>query len=131
MILFFSVIEFLIPTLISVWFAIAAIIMVPLAIFINDLYIEFPIFIFISIILILFTRPYYKKYLNKNKESFNASMVGESVKILKLNFVQDSNFFYDVKFKGSVWTAISSEKFLKDDVATIVEFRGNKILIKK
>lgn len=131
LVLIFSLIEIFIPSLVSVWFAIAAGLTIPMALIFTSFAVEFPFFVFVSIILILFTRPYAKKYLDKNKENFSSSRVGSSVKILKLNYSQNSTYFYDVKFKGSVWTGVSSEEFKKDDVATIVEFQGNKIVIKK
>ncbi|MBS9775745.1 MAG: NfeD family protein [Fusobacterium sp.] len=131
LVLVFSVIEIVIPSLVSVWFAIASGLTIPIALIFINFRIEFPFFVLCSIFLILFTRPYAKKYLDKNKEDFSSSMVGSSVKILKFNFTENSTYFYDVKFKGSVWTAISSDEFSKDDVATIVEFQGNKIVIKK
>ncbi len=130
-VLVFSVIEIVIPSLVSIWFAIAAGLTIPIALIFENLYVEFPFFVLISIFLIVFTRPYAKKFLNRNKENFDSSMIGKSITVLKFNFFQNSTFFYDVKFKGSVWTGISSEKFSKDDTATIVGFEGNKIMIKK
>lgn len=131
LVLAFSVIEIVIPSLVSIWFAVSAGITILVSLIFNDFRVEFPFFVLCSILLILFTRPYTKKFLHQNKEGFNSSMVGNSVKILKFNFSENSNNFYDVKFKGSVWTAISTEEFSKDDVATIVRFQGNKIIIKK
>ncbi len=130
-VLVFSVIEIVIPNLVSIWFAIAAVLTIPIALIFENFYLEFPFFVLISIFLIVFTRPYTKKFLNRNKENFDSSMIGNSITILKFNFSQNSTFFYDVKFKGSVWTGISSEKFSEDDTATIVGFEGNKIIIKK
>ncbi len=131
LILIFSIIEFIIPSLVSIWFAIAAGLTVLIALIFNNFYVEFPFFVISSIFLILFTRPYTQKYLHKNKENYNSSLVGSSVTILKFNFYQDSTYFYDVKFKGSVWTGISHEKLETNETATIIEFKGNKILIKK
>ncbi len=127
----FVVIEIFIPTLITIWFAIAAAITVIVAFFFKNLNVEILVFTIFSIFFILFTRPYAKKFLAKNKENFNSSMAGNKVSIEKVIDSNANEKIYEVRFKGSIWTAISSEVFTKNDTAIISEFKGNKIVIKK
>ncbi|MDO4689869.1 MAG: NfeD family protein [Fusobacterium sp.] len=127
----FVILEILIPTLITIWFAIAAIFTVIVAFAFKNLNFEILTFTILSIFFMLFTRPYAKKYLSKNKENFDASMVGTKVSIEKVVDTSHREKIYEVKFKGSIWTAISSDTFSKNDIVIIDEFKGNKIIIKK
>lgn len=127
----FVVLEIFIPALVTIWFAISAFLTIGVAYFCSNQNIEILFFTVLSILFIVFTRPYAKKYLSKNKENFDSSMVGTKVNIEKVIDASASEKIYEVKFKGAIWTAISSDIFMPNDNAIISEFKGNKIIIKK
>lgn len=129
----FSILEIFIPALITIWFAISAALTVIVAFLFQNIEIEVFFFVMLSIILLLFTRPYSKKFfLKNNKENYDSSMIGMEVIITKKDEKSIKNEkLYTVKFKGVEWSAISKDDFEIDDKAYIEKFKGNKIFIKK
>ena len=120
----FAIGEILIPGVVSVWLAIAALIMMPISLFVKSLEIQAIIFCVLSLIFIAFFRKIFKFYLN-GKESLGT----EKVKIVKLTSVENDNYIYDVRFKGGIWTAIANLELKPGDIANIVKFEGNKIIL--
>ena len=51
--------------------------------------------------------------------------------IKKVVDVSKEEKIYDVRYKGSIWTALSTEIFEIGDIPIISGFKGNKIIIKK
>ena len=128
----FALLEIIIPGLITIWLALAALIITIFAGFINNVYIETFIFSILSFVFVLFTRPVLNNYLKKRKKTgFNASMVGTEIKIEKIINTDKSRKEYEVKFKGSIWDAISEDFFKVGDIAVIKDFKGNKIVLAK
>ncbi len=121
---FFFILELLIPSLVSIWFAISSIILMFISLIIKNIQIQILIFSIISIILILTTKLWIKKDKTNNKISSN---VGDEVKIL--NIINNNE--YEIKYKGAIWTAISNEEFNKNEIAIIKEYKGNKIIIER
>lgn len=120
----FAIGEIIIPGLVSVWLAFAALIMVFLSLFIKSVEIQVIIFCVLSLIFIIFFRKIFKGYM-KGKESLNA----EKVKIVNLTSIEDGKYIYDVRFKGGIWTGISNVELKVGDIAKIGSFEGNKIII--
>lgn len=121
--------EVLIPGLITIWMAIAAFVVMIFSYFLIDVLLEWFLFSFISLILILYTRPIVKRIFFNKKNNFDSSMVGSEVIITKfINKIGDI-YEYEVRFKGSIWTAVSSNEYSVNDVLKIKSFQGNKILL--
>ncbi|WP_427169344.1 NfeD family protein [Fusobacterium nucleatum] len=127
----FSVIEFIGPALVSVWFAFAAAITIFVSLMFDNLKVELPFFIVISVLAIIFIRPLAKKILSKNKDNFDAEIIDTSIVIKKIIDVSKDEKIYDVSYKGSIWTALSTDIFEVGDIPIISAFKGNKIIIKK
>lgn len=122
----FSVVEIIIPTLITIWFAIASLLMILVSIFIKDILIEIVIFLIISFILLISTRNFSKKFLKKNQ--FSSDMIGDVVVVT--NKITD--FDYEVRFKATIWTAVSNDEIFEvGDNVSILDFSGNKIILGK
>ena len=127
----FSVIEFIGPALVSVWFAFAAAITIFVSLAFDNLKVELTFFTIISVLAIIFLRPFAKKILSKKKDNFNAEKIDTCIKIKKIVDISKEEKVYDVSYKGSIWTALSNEIFEVGDIPIILGFRGNKIIIKK
>ncbi|WP_314347907.1 NfeD family protein [Fusobacterium massiliense] len=127
----FTIIEFTAPALVTVWFAIASALTIPVSFFTNDPKIDIIFFTIISVLSILFIRPYAKKCLNRNHLNSDATIIDTAVIITKIIDVKSKEKTYEVRYKSSIWTAISSDVFELDDSARIVSFKGNKIIINK
>lgn len=127
----FSVIEFMGPALVSVWFAFAAAITIFVSLAFDNLKVEITFFTIISILAIIFIRPFAKKILSKKKDNFDAEIIDTSIVIKKVVNTNKEEKVYDVSYKGSIWTALSNEIFEVGDIPVISSFKGNKIIIKK
>ena len=127
----FSVIEFMGPALVSVWFAFAAAITIFVSLAFDNLKVEITFFAVISVLAIIFIRPFAKRILSKSKDNFDAEAIDTSIVIKKVVDTNKEEKVYDVSYKGSIWTALSNEIFEVGDIPVISSFKGNKIIIKK
>ena len=128
----FAVLEIIIPGLVTIWLALAALVVTVFAGLINNAYIEFFIFAVLSLIFILFTRPVLQNYLKKKiKHDFNSNMTGSEIKREKVVNADKAKKEYEVKFKGSIWTGTSEEFFKVGDMVRIKSFEGNKIVLER
>ena len=127
----FTVIEFIIPALVTVWFAFAAAMTIFISLAFDNLKVEITFFTIVSVLAIIFIRPLAKKILSKNKDNFDAEAIDTSIIVKRIIDVSKEEKIYDVSYKGSIWTALSNEIFEVGDVPIITGFKGNKIIIKK
>ena len=127
----FTVIEFIIPALVTVWFAFAAAMTIFISLAFDNLKVEITFFTIVSILAIIFIRPLAKKILSKNKDNFDAEAIDTSIIVKRIIDVSKEEKIYDVSYKGSIWTALSNEIFEVGDIPIITGFKGNKIIIKK
>ena len=127
----FTVIEFAIPSLVTIWFAIGAVATVFISLIVDNQNIEIVCFTLISIVALLFIRPYAKKAFSKRKENFDAAAIDTDIIVEKIIDTSKEEKIYDVKYKGSVWTGLSKEIFEVGDRANIKSFKGNKIILTK
>ena len=127
----FTVIEFIIPALVTVWFAFAAAMTIFISLAFDNLKVEITFFTIVSVLAIIFIRPLAKKILSKNKDNFDAEAIDTSIIVKRIVDVTKEEKIYDVSYKGSIWTALSNEIFEVGDIPIITGFKGNKIIIKK
>ena len=127
----FTVIEFIIPALVTVWFAFAAAMTIFISLAFDNLKVEITFFTIVSVLAIIFIRPLAKKILSKNKDNFDAEAIDTSIIVKRIVDVSKEEKIYDVSYKGSIWTALSNEIFEVGDIPIITGFKGNKIIIKK
>lgn len=127
-----AILEIIIPGLVTIWFALSALIVMFLSNFIGDSLIQFLIFAVLSIIFLIFTRPVLRKYIDlQRKTNFDSSMKGMDVKVERVVDARKAEKEYEVKFKGSIWTGVSEEMLSSGEVVKIKGFRGNKIILEK
>ena len=122
----FSIIEIAFPALVSIWFAIAAMILTIIAGRINNLLYEFYIFIGLSLALLIFKKPLVKKLLKKRNPIENR-IYGQKVKIMKVV----NHDLYEVKLDGKHWKAICNEELKVGDYGIVREISGNKLILEK
>ncbi|MBC5787859.1 MULTISPECIES: NfeD family protein [Clostridiaceae] len=102
----FAIIEALTPQLVSIWFALGSLVAFVAAIFGLPLWLQIVIFILISILALLATRPLAKRLLNKKIEPTNADrLIGKIGYILEPvdNFKEQGR----VQIDGQDWSARS------------------------
>lgn len=118
-----SVIEILTINLVTLWFALSALIVFLLNLIFGKLESSYLIFSILSMLFLILLKPIFKKYfLNINKTRIGD--VGTEVIIVKIE-----NDEYVVKYKGGEWQALSKNKYEVGEKVKIISFEGNKIII--
>ena len=118
-----SVIEILTINLVTIWFALSALIVFLLNLIFGKLESSSIIFSALSMLFLILLKPIFKKYfLNINKTRIGD--VGTEVIIVKIE-----NDEYVVKYKGGEWMALSKNKYEVGEKVKIISFEGNKIII--
>ena len=132
----FITVELLTTDLVAVWFAVAALVLGVVAGVVPSLHVAWQIFIFVvlSALLVLATRPLVKKLLkrNKNTETNLELVLGHTA--LVVEEIDNDLERGAVKINGLVWTARSEngEIITQDALVTVKAIQGNKaIVIKK
>ena len=71
----FTIIEFAIPALVTVWFAFAAALTVFVSLITDSMKVEITFFTVVSLLSLIFLRPYARAILSKNKDNFDAEKI--------------------------------------------------------
>ncbi len=120
-----AILEIIIPGLVTIWFACAGLVLVLISEMIKNSTVEFFIFAVTALLLVIFTRPALKRWIEVRKKAYE----GEGSETVIENITEDGK--YEVRFKGILWTAISPYIFVKGEKVIIDGFEGNKIILKK
>ena len=127
------VVEALVPGLVSIWFVPAALIAIALDFFNVSESIQIIAFLVISLMLIVFSKTIWKKYISKNKiEPTNSdALIGQSAVVTKR--VDNINSVGEVKINGQYWSARSEtgENIEEGTVVTVTSIAGVKLICKK
>lgn len=127
------VIEVITLGLSTIWFAGGALASFIAALAGANVAVQVVLFLAVSIILLLFTRPVVMKYLNRNKTATNAdSLIGEQAVVTQtINNLMSRG---EVFINGMAWTARSSredEVIEKDTVVRILRIDGVKLIVER
>lgn len=127
------VLEIITPQMVSIWFALGALVSFFVALAgVEQLWIQIVVFVAVSAVAVVVTRPLVKKMINKNSEPTNADMVIGQTGIVteKIDNLAPSGL---VKVAGSVWTARSADDSVieENEKVIIKEIRGVKLLVIK
>ena len=120
-----AILEIIIPGLVTIWFACASLVLVLISEMVKNSTVEFFIFAITSLLLVIFTRPALKRWIEVKKKAYE----GEGSETVIENITEDGK--YEVRFKGILWTAISPYIFVKGEKVIIDGFKGNKIILRK
>lgn len=107
-IILFGAAEAVTAQLVSIWFVVGAIASLISAIFGASIPIQIVIFIAVTILALVITRPLVKKYINPKKEYTNADKVIGQTGIVAED-IDNIKATGQVKVDGKVWTARSAD----------------------
>lgn len=128
----FVVAECLTVGLVSIWFAGGALVAMILAAAGVGTVTQIAVFLAVSAVLLILTRPIAVKYFNSRKEKTNAdAVIGTVAKVTETidNYNQTGAAFAD----GKEWTARSTEdlvKIEKDALVVVEAIEGVKLMVK-
>ena len=117
----------------TIWFAIGALAAAGVNTLGADLIIQIIVFLAVSVILMIFTRPWAARHLNQNRLKTNyESKIGEIIKITERvdNLKQTGKRIVD----GQEWTVRSqnnNEILEKDELAKVIAVSGVKLIVEK
>ena len=126
----FALVEAVTPQLISIWFAGGAIVAFVTSLFRIPMYAQLIIFVSVSVVLLILTRPFVKKMLKVEPEAMNSD-----AKIGRIGIVTEDidniKSIGTVKLDGLEWSAKSANDtlILKDTQVKIVAIEGVKLVV--
>ncbi|WP_068268159.1 NfeD family protein [Caviibacter abscessus] len=121
----FLIIEVIIPGLISIWMALASFILLFISFILKDTNIQILIFLTLTCIFIFITRPLVMKKIKSSVEE------NINIKIIAVVNTETEIKEYNIRYKGTIWTAISNDVFEVGDIIKIKSFTGNKVNIER
>ena len=127
------VLEIVTTQIVSIWFAAGALAaLIATLAGVSNVWLQLLIFVIVSAVALIVTRPLVKKLINKQAEPTNADMVLGKTGIVteKIDNLAPSGL---VKVNGSVWTARSADGSVieQDERVIIKEISGVKLLVIK
>lgn len=116
------------------WLGIAALVVCLLSLFIHNLFVQMAIFLVLSAILLLLTRPFVEKFVIKKDEKVitNAySIIGQKAKVTK--GMDPITKLGQIKIGTETWTAKTSNDILlqEGDIVKVDAIDGVKAIISK
>lgn len=128
------IIESISQDLIAIWFGLGAVISLILSAFPSiPWYIEVVVFAFVSLLVMILTRPLAKRLLLHVTKSTNVDdFVGKKVKVIspisefKNGEVKINDIIYHASLQDNV-----TEEIPVGEIVEIIELRGNKVIVKK
>lgn len=130
-IILFGIAEAFTAQLVSIWFLIGAIAALISAICGANLIIQIIVFIAVSILALVITRPLVKKYINPKKEYTNADRVIGQIGIV-VEDINNVNATGQVKADGKIWTARSIDNSIISANSEVIidKIDGVKLIVK-
>ena len=132
LIIIFAVVEIITVGLTSIWFAGGAVVALLVdAAGLGPVW-QFAAFVVVSVILLVFTRPWAVKYLNPHKTRTNyEDAIGKTVRVtMKIDNIEETG---TAVLNGQEWTARSNDDAVTieaDTTAEVVAISGVKLIVK-
>lgn len=123
-------IELATVNLISIWFAIGAVVAFIISFFTDSILVQLLVFVVVSIIALFITLPLVKKVRNKGKTipTNLDRVIGKKAEVVK---AIRPNHYGEVEVFGNVWTAISDDVFQIGDKVIVDRIDGVKLIVRK
>ena len=121
-------IEICTVNLVSIWFAIGALVSFFVAMITDNVLIQLVAFIVVSFVSLLITKPIVKK-MKSNKVATNLDRVIGMDAVVTEDILKHE--VGEVKVDGKKWSAISKEEFKKGDIVSVKKIEGVKLIVTK
>lgn len=123
------ILEFITVGLVSIWFAIGALSAMILSLFVESILLQFIVFIVVSIIALILTKPLLKKFKSVGFEPTNSDRVlGKTAEVTK-EITPDS--YGEVSVFGTTWMAACNKKIAVGSKVVVEKIDGAKLIVKK
>lgn len=126
------IVEALTAGLVSIWLAGGALAAAATGLATDNFFIQLVVFVIVSLILLVLTRPLAHHFLNRKTEATNVeAMIGQKAVITK---AVTSLEFGEARMKGMDWTvalAPGAEELREGDTAVVEAVEGVKLIVRK
>ena len=126
----FILFEIITLGLTTIWFASGALIALIASLLGADVIVQIIIFIVVSVLLLIFTRPYAKKFINDKTTKTNVDdLIGKTGKVTET--IDNINSTGLVYINGLYWLARSANDLViyEDEIVTIIRIEGVKLIV--
>lgn len=127
------VIEIITLGLTTIWFAAGSLVAFLLSLFHVPLPIQIIVFLVVSVILFVLTRPIAMKYFNKDREKTNInSVIGKCALVIEK--IDNLHATGKVELDGMEWSARATKDtdiYQNGDFVQIIDVKGVKLIVKK
>ncbi len=123
------VIELVTVNLVTIWFAIGAVAAIIATIFTDSVLIQSIVFVVVSVIALLITKPLIKKFKGFEVEPTNSDRV--IGKIGEVTQKIGKNKYGEVKVYGNTWTASSKQVINVGERVKVLSIDGVKLVVEK
>jgi membrane protein implicated in regulation of membrane protease activity len=120
-------IELVTSDLVSIWFSLAAIPPFILALLEASILAQSIVFLVVSFVLIVFTRPYVYKYFKTNEIKTNVDAMVGAIGTVTQDITPLENG--RVKYKSQDWSAASKEVIKAGSQVRVLDIEGNKLIV--
>lgn len=130
LVVLFAIVEGVTPQLVSIWFAGGALVSLVVSLFGAPLWVDVIVFVAVSAILLILTRPLVKRRFEKQTVRTNADALvgGDAVVTQGINNVEGVGL---AKILGQVWSARSAngEEIPEGTAVTVERIEGVKLIV--
>ncbi|MBR3870891.1 MAG: NfeD family protein [Clostridia bacterium] len=129
--LVFLVVEAVTVGLVSIWFAGGSLVSLAAAAFNAPLWLQFLLFVVVSAVLLIFTKPLITKYVNNKTIPTNAdALIGKTAIVIE--DIDNDETVGQVKVGGQIWSAYTEEGNFakKGDKVTVKSISGVHLIVK-
>ena len=125
------IIEIVTVELASIWFTFGSLVSFILALCHVNTTIQIIVFLIVSVLLLVFLRAIFMRFLKNNKETTNLDSVIGTIHTLQKEISPENPG--EVKLNGVIWRAVSKddETINSGEKVKIIEVQGNKFIVKK
>lgn len=113
----------------TIWFALGALLAYITGFITDNLMIQTTVFLVVSVVSLIFTRPIVRKYLVKKPSMTNADMLIGKIGIVTKEI--SKNTVGEVKIDGKYWSAKGNKKISVGSKVEILSIEGVKLIVKK
>ena len=111
----------------TIWFAFGALIAYVVSLFTNNITIQTTVFLAVSVITLILTRPIVKKYLLTKPSRTNADMLIGKIGIVTKEITKTD--IGEVKIDGKYWSAKANKKIKEGSKVEILAIEGVKLIV--
>lgn len=122
-------IELITINLVSIWFAVGALISMIVSFVSDSLIIQIVTFVVVSIFTLLITKPLIKRFkITKIVPTNSDRVIGKRGEVVKKI---EANKYGEVKIFGNIWTAYSDQELEIGEIVKVLSIDGVKLIVEK